>query len=360
MNKTKINPLTVLTFVLLLSCTSSFGQQNANKCNIREYGNYVNLAELAITDSAYQKAYDYYENAFNHINSPFAIDRYNATVCAALLGDYEKCRKNIIYLLGKGINKVSIAENEVFKDFLLSETGKGILDLEIEPTYNINLRRVYDSILTADQSFRQLDPLNAFKLHLDTILKIDASNVKLMNELINKYGWPTEDLIGIGNTMNQQQYEIIIIHQRNPKYRVYDYSADLKNAYENCLLNANRAQYLIARIRTDGNKILDDECKIMDSGIVTIVYDSLGTYQQGNLLSYQHKTGFLKYTDEKLKEIDIHRQKAGLESMSEFRKKIIYSMKDKRFLFQFNGGKSLWTYPYKADYDYNDKVLIPF
>jgi len=175
-----------------------------------------------------------------------------------------------------------------------------------------------------------------------------------MNELIKKYGWPTEDLLGIEDIISPQQYEIIIIHQRNPKYRVYDYTADIKNAYENCLINANKAQYLIAVINGS------DECKIMDSGILTIVYDSLGTFQNDNLLYYQHKTGFLKLSENRMKEIDIKRKQTGLESLSEFRRKIIYSMKDKRFIFQYYGGKSLWTYPYKADYKFNDNKLISF
>lgn len=352
MIKLNIKLKLINTIVIFLCCQAAIGQQGASTCNTCGYGHYVNLAELSITDSSYQKAYNYYDSAFQCISSPFAKDRYNAIVCSAILGYYDNCKTGILYLLGKGLKRELISDNEAFKEFLLSESGKGILDLKVDPTYNVILRGVYDSIIKADQSFRLKDPLNAFKLYKDTILKIDAGNVKLMNELIRKYGWPTEDLIGI-ESLYIQGYELIIRHSRG-KYKVYDYTEDLKLAYNNCLISAVKAQFLIATI----NKY--DSCKVTDAGMVTIVYDSLSTFQNDKLESFQHKTGFLKLSESKKREVDIKRKESGLESLDEFRSKIIYSLKDKRFLFQCYGGNSTWTYPVKADYDFNDNILMSY
>ncbi|MFA6950210.1 MAG: hypothetical protein WCQ70_05950 [Lentimicrobiaceae bacterium] len=353
MIKLNIKLKLITTIVIFLCCQAAIGQQGASTCNTCGYGHYVNLAELSITDSSYQKAYNYYDSAFQCISSPFAKDRYNAIVCSAILGYYDNCKTGILYLLGKGLKREMISDNEAFKEFLLSESGKWILDLKVDPTYNIILRGVYDSIIKADQSFRLKDRLHSFELYKDSILKIDAGNVKLMNELIRKYGWPTEDLIGI-ESLYTQGYELIIIHQRSKRYKVYDFTEDLKIAYNNCLISANKAQFLIETINGT------DSCKVLDAGVVTIVYDSLGTFKNDNLLSFQHKTGFIKLSENKMKEVDINRKKSGLESLDEFRRKIIFSLKDKRFLIQCYGGNSTWTYPVKADYDFNDNILISY
>jgi hypothetical protein len=343
----------IVILLLMMIYVKTNGQLNVRKCNIREYSNYINHAEIAIVDNAYEKAIQYFDSAFQKIEIPFAKDKYNATVCYALTGNFEQCKSEIIYLLGKGLDKKMISDNEAFNCFLLSEIGEGILDLEIEPTYNVKLRDLYDSIVSADQFFRRLDHMNAFKLYSDTICKIDSSNVTFMNELINKYGWPTEDLIGI-EELNGQQYEIVLIHQRNSKYQLYDYTEDVKRAYENCFISADKAQYLLARINGS------DECKILDSGFVTIVYDSLGTFRVDSLPFFKHEKGFIRFSENKTKDVDMKRKVAGIETLEEFRRKLMYSLKDKRFIFHYYGGKSIWTYPVKADYDFNSNILITY
>jgi hypothetical protein len=329
------------------------GQENQGNCNIRQYAHYVNLAELAITDSAYQNAIVYYDSASQFIGSPFAKDRYNKAVCYALTGQFNECRSGLLYLFGKGLDRQMVKDNPAFIEFLASETGKDFPDLKVELTYNTMLRSVYDSLHTADQYFRRKHPKNYHDFDHDTITKIDASNVKMMNELINEYGWPTEDLIGIENP-GFQQYEIIIIHQHNLKYKIYNYAEDLKKAYENCMIDASKAAYLI--MESTGQ----DNLRAMDAGLVMYVFDPEDTYKSEDLKLYRHKTGFFRLQDDKKEEINQKRRTFGLEPIDDLRRKVMFSERDKRFYFNFYGGKSGFTTASLEDYEYAVKNIVEF
>ena len=155
----------IITFLILISFQLTIkGQKPCCKCNIRQYSYFTNLAELAIVDSSYKNALLYYESAFQNIDSPFYRDRFNYTVCNAKLGNYRSCVSDVIYLLGKGIEKDKFIWNEAFAGFLNSKTGNQILKQEVPITYNTDLRRIYDLIFEADQYFR--------KKNLETIANI--------------------------------------------------------------------------------------------------------------------------------------------------------------------------------------------
>ncbi|MDD2529181.1 MAG: hypothetical protein PHT26_14180 [Lentimicrobiaceae bacterium] len=344
-----------ITFVLIFSihCLSSVKAQNTQKdCNIRQYSYYTNLAELAIIDSTYQKALSYYDSAFSNIHSPFIRDRYNESVCNAITGNYQKCKSGVVYLIEKGLTRDRFKDNQAFSSFLLSDYGKDILEQNIKPTYDTILRAKYDSIFEADQFFRKLHPTNYHDYYHDTILNIDASNVKLMNELIERYGWPTMDLIGAYDFGISAGFQIIIIHQGNHIYQVYNYAEDLLDAYESCLIEPDRAQFLIASSNSS------NELSVNFSGLITVVLDSLVLSNRENYRSFQHKTGFLNIPDEKLAVINQERKAFGLESIGDLRRKVLYSQKDKRFYFQFSGGIQFLTMPNKEDYNHLSKNLI--
>ncbi len=342
--------ITILGFLGIYALVSG---QNQGNCNIRQYAHYVNLAELATTDSAYQKAITLYDSASQFIGSPFAKDRYNKTVCFALTGKFDETRIELLYLFGKGLDRQIIRDNAAFSKFLSTGQGKEIIEQNIELTYNKYLRTIYDSIFEADQYFRRKHPKDYHDYDHDTITKIDASNVKMMNGLIVEYGWPTEDLIGIEN-LGFQQYEIIIIHQHNYKYQIYNYAEDLKEAYENCMIDASKAAYLIMESSGQNNM------RVMDAGLVTYVFDPEGTYKSDDLIQYRHKTGFFHLQDDKKKEINQKRRAFGLEPIEDLQRKVMFSQRDKRFCLNFYGGKSVFTTASIEDYEYAVKSIVEF
>ncbi|HCT71232.1 MAG TPA: hypothetical protein DF409_09610 [Bacteroidales bacterium] len=347
----------LLTGIMILGFPGNYftlsAQENQKNCDIRQYAYYTNLAELSITDSAYQKAIAYYDSASQFIDSPFAKDRYNKSVCYALSGNYEECRPVLLYLAGKGLDRQIIIDNPAFKEFLASEAGKDFPELKIDLTYNIRLRAIYDSIHEADQYFRRKHPKNYHDYYHDTITKIDASNVKLMNELIVQYGWPTEDLIGISD-LGFLKYEIIVILQSHT-FQIYNYSVDILKALEKGLIDMTTAAYLILWSNSR------DDFGLMEIGYVLHVFDPEGTCKMGeDLNKYQHKAGFVQLPDETRQKYNSRRKEFGLESIENFRRKIIFSYKDNRFFFKYHGGKSGFTWSGYEDYEYAVKNMVEF
>lgn len=330
-----------------------WSQDQHSNCNIKQYSYYVNLAELSITDSLYEQAIQFYDSAVVFIPSAFARDRYNKAVCLALTGNFEKCKKSLLYLLEKGLSREIIIENRAFESFLLSQQGKELLEKKPELTYNTNLRSIYDSIFEADQYFRRIHPHNYHDYYHDTISKIDASNVKFMNDLIKNYGWPDEDLIGIYFPQTAP-YEIIIIHQHKSDYQIYNYTEHLMNAFESCHLTADKAAWLIADI---GEK---DETSIFASGYVMIVYDPEENFQMDSLTNYRHKIGFYDIESEKKLTLDIRRKAFGLSSIDDYRRKVLFGLRDKLFMFIYKGGKTTLTVSDIEQYEYMTKNLKEF
>jgi hypothetical protein len=79
-----------------------------------------------------------------------------------------------------------------------------------------------------------------------------------------------------------------------------------------------------------------------------------------DLNKYQHKSGFYKLSDESMQKIDTKRKEFGLESIENFRRKIIFSDKDKRFYFKYYGSKTGFTMPILEDYEYSAKNLVEY
>lgn len=336
--------------LLILSLDSAKGQNSNKECNIRRYNYYTNLAELQILDSTYQKALCYYDSAFYYSKSPFYRDRFNYMVCNALVGNYEKCRTSVIYLLEKGMNRDLVLNNPALSAFLVSSYGRDIHKLDLHPTYDTSLKQKYDSLLIADQYFRNLKHHHYRELYSDTIDKIDSSNVEFMNGLIRNQGWPTIDNVGIP-PKNNPQYQLIIMHQGEPKYQYYNYAEDIHRAYENALIEPDRALFLIA---------WSNNYSTNPASLITVVYDSLDVFVRDSLSSYCHTTGFLNLNADEISKVAKERELLGMESISDLQRKALYSLKDKRFNLEYIGGMDFWAFTKLKDYQHaiNNLILI--
>ena len=341
--------LVVVVIASMQFCMTTSAHQGPD-CNIRQYSYYTNLAEMAITHSDYSKALVYYDSAADFIHSPFATDRYNTSVCNAILGNYNTCRTEVLSLFGKGLSKEVIRNNKAFAGFLTSEYGKGILEQKVEPTYNVSLRKLYDSIYAVDQMSVRKHIAMGTDDYDDVLFKMDVSNIKALNKLIATYGWPTEDLLGI-NELGFQQYETIIINQKHSKHQVYNFTDDIRNAHQQGLIESHKALFLISM--ANGT----DEANNSEAGQVTIVYDSLGVYHAGNLSAFKHKTGFYPLKENRAS-IEMQRQQYGVEPIDDFRAKVLLSLKDDRFCFRYDGAKTTYAICYLSEYEYAAKRLI--
>jgi hypothetical protein len=334
------NLFTIIVIVANLSgiahCQDYLSQVNLE--NVGGYNKHINCAELAITDAQYYLAIKEYDSAASH-HSLFCNDRYNNAVCEALLGKNKECSDNLRYLLEKGLEDTIIHNNTAFRKFLRSKEGKNLVKSKIELTYNVKLRAEYDSLLYEDQCLRLQIPYG------DSIRRVDSSNVFKMNRLIEEFGWPTDDLIG-NLDFSDEVFPIIINHQRNPRTRVYDYTKDLYYAYGNGEIEVHDAAWLIELLE-GSNKYL-----VNTSGIVTVVLDSLSSSNRQNIENFTHVIGFLKLSDESLKMYNSNRELFGLESIEDFRNKLLYFSKDKRFSIAVRGWFSTYQFSSLEDYNY--------
>ena len=95
----------------------------------RQYFNYTNRAELAITDSNYTLATKLYDSSLSYLTAPLSQDVYNATLCHILLHQYKEAFKGVGYLIKRGCDstlflKVGFCllkqQTKLFTDFMQS------------------------------------------------------------------------------------------------------------------------------------------------------------------------------------------------------------------------------------------------
>lgn len=236
-----------IILILLLSTTCVVHAQMSD--SLLQYYTYVNRAVNAICDSNYNAALTNYNKAFTYKKDPYGVDIYNTTVIYVLQKKHKQVYLNLKKLVSMGFSIADIKEEKytsIFHDFFYSKYGKKIDDYAKHPdtTYNVRLRKTYDSLLVEDQFFRLKE--GSYSIYRDTIFKIDAANVEIMNNLIEKYGFPSEQQVGIHGNFGYKPIWFIITHN-NPKTKkenTFDYSEILVKAINDGTMNVKIAAEL--------------------------------------------------------------------------------------------------------------------
>lgn len=81
----------------------------------RIYHPIINSAELAIVDTNYYEALDYYKAAFDNVKKPFAKDYYNAAICATMVGKMPTMFDYLEKIVEKGYPSDSLRKDAFFK-----------------------------------------------------------------------------------------------------------------------------------------------------------------------------------------------------------------------------------------------------
>ncbi|MDZ7933999.1 MAG: hypothetical protein U5M51_03300 [Emticicia sp.] len=138
--------------LLILSLFSAFGGF-AQGDFTRIYHPIINSAELAIVDTNYYEALDYYKAAFDNVKKPFAKDYYNAAICAAMVGKMPIMFDYLEKIVEKGYPSDSLRKDAFFK--YVADTSKVWTKFEsqmrlIKPNINWairdSLKAYYESI----------------------------------------------------------------------------------------------------------------------------------------------------------------------------------------------------------------------
>ena len=317
---------------------------------LTEYYRQVNHAELSLIDSNYNAAIHFYEEAFDHKKNPFIEDRYNFAVCYAIDQKYDSCYKQLQFVVDKGTSIKIIQINPGLALFFSTKYGTNLIEYEIQhkKTYNAIYRSAIDSLTIMDQLFRKKE--GSYSVYGDTIRAIDSMNVIAFNKLVEIYGFPSEELIGVDSSLSgHPQYQSIIIHQQYVRVgRFFNYSEMITNALQQGNIDAHAAAELIDK--SAGS----DQFGIFDAGLVKIVLDSTANASSNSSnpkSDYKNvPLGYFKISEEKEKMVNEKRINNGLETISEARQKTIFHLKDPRFLLP-SGTISIFIISEKTDYE---------
>jgi len=102
--------LFLITFLFSFSGKVCFAQGDFT----RIYHPIINSAELAIVDTNYYEALEYYKAAFDNVKKPFAKDYYNAAICAAMLGKTNTVFNYLEKIVEKGYPSDSLRKDIFF------------------------------------------------------------------------------------------------------------------------------------------------------------------------------------------------------------------------------------------------------
>lgn len=329
---------------------------NAQEVNfLKAYHPAINRAELAVIDEKYKEALDFYRQAFESVPKGFMKDYFNAAVCATYTGDASNTYKYLLEVAAKGISLDFVKDEPAFigiqrdpnwRDFEKQYlTKKRDFDASINKSLLDKLNKIYER----DQWFRVRNP-EAFA---DTIAKMDKQNALELDYLFAKYSLPGEDQIGCGEGgMPVIQYPFYtVIKRQSPESQTINFSNVLLDGVRKGRISPHSAAFLMATI--NGN----------DSFFARHVYKILGTDSpefQGKPFSNRiDKWVFRQITTTDEQRINEMRLANGMEILADYRKKILFSLKDNRFLFPYRAFANMWqvTDPTIAA-DYLDGTVV--
>ena len=184
-----MNSRLTLIILLLLFSYQLFAQISDSLSN---YYYYVNQAEVLNTENNFVGAEKKYERAAEYKSDWFAKDYYNRSLLKIKLEQEKELYPILAKLIAKGFELDLLLEKESFQKYF--STKRGQKDFEklksIIPSYNVELRSIYDSLKVQDSIGQsQFNP----EIFSHVVGTIDSSNVYLVLKLMEEYYFPSEN-----------------------------------------------------------------------------------------------------------------------------------------------------------------------
>lgn len=203
---------------MALFCTLLTNAQSTG----HNYNNYINKAELSITDGNYAQALQLYETAFAETKTAFAVDLYNACACAARLKDTDKVLALTGRLVAKGVGEKfftrkifrSYADNADFKRI----TGKAEVVKNEKAIINKQYTDKLTEFFSLDTMYNRIRIRKYYHLHElpDTLQNLFSKNTRDLVNIINKEGFYSDDKLGanVKDTIigDIRKFDIVLLH----------------------------------------------------------------------------------------------------------------------------------------------------
>ena len=205
-----MNKLTIIIFSLLVSCSS----KEKSECNyITDYYPNTANAEFEFYSGNYEKAFDYYQKAFQNcdaikIGTHHDTDKF-AKICAEL-GKNDLAIDYIEKTITKGGLLNRFQNDEIFNNIFKTERGKKLIaeyDKRREDylkSLNMDLRAELQAMIEIDQR------LVGQQEKRDSVFKV---NDKRLIEIFDEFGYPNEQVVGnYGIDFTSTDPTILLLH----------------------------------------------------------------------------------------------------------------------------------------------------
>lgn len=248
---------------VLLGCFCTSAQSTGHT-----YNTYINKAEISITEGKYAEAMKQYDEAFTTTKIDFAVDIYNACVCAAKLKNISKVLMLADMLAYKGVGEKFFTKN-IFKSYIANPAFKKIIEKaegvkEQKALVNKEYTEKLTAFFTLDTMYNGIRIKKYYHLHElpDTLQKLNQANIKNMISLIESEGFYTEDKLGadiVADTIirSMRRFDITVLHyleMGNDKTVI----EKLKNILLDNLNNGGIKHYHLADLIAMSYRIFDD------------------------------------------------------------------------------------------------------
>ncbi len=195
----------------------------AEKFNFKLYHALINKAELSIADGQYQQALKYYDSAFLGKKKPFALDLYNASVCAV---KSNLSKQAVVYcqkLADKGVGGDFFKKNQIFTSLVSTKQWKPLLEkadqvrIKIQTKHQALLKTI-DSLVEKDQKVNHNWQESGMASKEREIMELTYDTIQSqLKGIFDGIGFPSEDMIGAPLTETglmgyRLPFDIIIIH----------------------------------------------------------------------------------------------------------------------------------------------------
>lgn len=280
-----------------------------------------------------------YRQAFASVPSPFARDYYNAAMAALLLQEEKLAYSYLRELVEqKGLSLEYLARQPVLDSLQNTRKWRKFARKypkrrqKFEQQMDRELRADLDELYARDQYFREAK--GGWRVHGDTIKQIEAANAERLMRLIEQFGYPSENLIGVADTLEQlPRFSIVVVRQTKARYG-RDFSLILKNAVKQGLLAPQPAAYL-----------LDQQAGRNLYGSRVFVRVNCNSCPQGEQPAQLGKYLVAKTTEQQRERINARRQELGLEPLDEYKQKVRFSDGDRRFKLAYTWSVANYVVP---------------
>ncbi|HRD56999.1 MAG TPA: tetratricopeptide repeat protein [Ferruginibacter sp.] len=297
------------------------------------YFELTNLAELQFIDGNYRESLKSYNKAFALGKNSFGKDLYNAALCSIRIGDLLLCNNFLDSLCARGY-KLNKLNKKHFSKFHKSKYYKALSKKYQNFLINevlIKNNEYLQGILKDDQYFRLKNPGNYRNTEFVGIIGlIDSINAYKLLNFIETKGFPSEFTCGIDETSSFYNFasHVILMHQAfGSKSRVINFTETVLNAMEKgqVLPHIGTSEYVISS-RRDSLFGRDYYFRVkQDDG--TYIYAYLGDTK-----------------NDKESWINTNRKRYNLEPLADYRKKILYWIKNDDLIFDFIMGEDVATF----------------